>query len=60
MLTKNQVLDAISAMPEDQFNDIENIIEEMLLLEKVSKGLDEMKAGKVISDEELDKEIGQW
>jgi len=34
--------------------------DEMILLEKIEKGLAQSEMGNVISDENLDKEIAKW
>lgn len=60
MLTKKQVVEAINSIPEDKFGDIENIIEEIILLEKIDKGIDAVKKGNVVSEEEANKEMEKW
>lgn len=59
-LTKKQVLEAIEAMPEERFTHIDAVIEELILLEKIERGLEAIKNREVISEEELDQEIEQW
>jgi predicted transcriptional regulator len=60
MLTKKQVLETIDALPEDKFRNIENVIEEIILLDKVEKGLREVKEGNTFSEEEANKEMDKW
>ena len=60
MLTKKQVLETIDALPEDKFKNIENVIEEIILLDKVEKGLKEVKEGNTLSEEEANKEMDKW
>lgn len=59
MITKKQVIDALSAIPEMEFNTL-LAIEEIILLEKVEEGLNDLKIGNVVTDEDLDKEIAKW
>jgi predicted transcriptional regulator len=59
-ISKKQVIDAIEAMPQKEFTSYEEIIEEIILLEKIEEGLADMKAGHVISEEEMNKEINTW
>ena len=59
MLTKKQVIEALSAIPEIEFN-TSLAIEEIILLEKVEEGLNDLKNGNVVTDEDLDKEIAKW
>lgn len=60
MLTKKQVLETIDALPEDKFRNIENVIEEIILLDKIEKGLKEVKEGNTLSEEEANKEMDKW
>ena len=60
MLTKKQVLEAIEAMPEEKFMHIEAVIEELILLEKIEEGLEEMRQGRILTEEEINKEIDKW
>jgi predicted transcriptional regulator len=58
MLTKTQVLKAIKQLP-DNFS-IDEMVDKMILLEKIEIGLAQSERGEVISDESLDKEISKW
>ena len=58
MLTKTQVLKAIKQLP-DNFS-IDEMVDKMILLEKIEIGLIQSEKGEVISDEILDKEISKW
>ncbi len=60
MLTKEKILETIKAMPEERFADIDSVIEEIILLDKIEKGLDAVKKGDVLSEEDIDKEIEKW
>ena len=58
MLTKTKVLKAIKQLP-DEFS-IDEMIDKMILLEKIEIGLTQSEKGNVVSDENLDKEITKW
>jgi predicted transcriptional regulator len=58
MLTKTKVLKAIKQLP-DEFS-IDEMVDKMILLEKIEKGLAQSESGQVISDEELDKVVAKW
>lgn len=58
MLTKEKVISAINKMP-SQFS-IEDIMDELLFIDKIEKGLSQSKTNDVISDQELDKELPEW
>lgn len=59
MITKQQVIEITEQIPDKEFN-AQRVMEEILLLEKIEQGLDDIKNGRAISDEELDKEIEKW
>lgn len=58
MLIKAKVLKAIKQLP-DEFS-IDEMVDKMILLEKIEIGLAQSENGNVISDENLDKEIAKW
>ena len=53
MLNKTKVINTISKFPE-QFS-IDDLVDKMILLEKIENGIKHADNGKVISDDELDK-----
>ena len=57
-MEKKKALEAIKEMPENF--DLEVLIERLIFIEKVEKGLEHVKEGKVISHEELKKIVLQW
>ena len=58
MLTKENVINAINKLP-GEFS-VDQAIDELILLEKIDKGLSQSKSNNVIPDEELDKELPEW
>jgi hypothetical protein len=58
VLTKTKVLKAIKQLPEN-FS-IDEMVDKMILIEKIEIGLAQSKGGEVVSDESLDKEISRW
>ena len=58
MLTREQVIKAINKLPQE-FS-VDQAIDELLLLEKIEKGLADSEADQVIPDEELDKQLPEW
>ena len=57
-MEKKKALEAIKEMPENF--DLEVLIERLIFIEKVEKGLEHVKEGKVISHGELKKIVLQW
>jgi predicted transcriptional regulator len=60
MLTKEKLIESIKNMPEDQFEDIDILLDRIILLEKIENGLKDIKDGNVISEEEMGTIIESW
>lgn len=58
MLTKTNVIKTLSSLP-DSFS-IDELVDKMILLDKIENGLKQANNGKVISEDELDKKIEEW
>ncbi len=58
MLTKEKVINVINQLP-SEFS-IDDAIDELLLLEKIEKGLAQSKENEVISDDNLDEKLPEW
>lgn len=59
-ITKKQVIEVIQAMPQEEFNSTEEIIEELILLEKIEDGLNDLKEGRTMTHDEMKNEIRSW
>jgi predicted transcriptional regulator len=60
MITKEKIIEAIKAMPEDRFEDIDVLLERLVILEKVEKGMKDIEESNVISHEEMKNKIDSW
>ncbi len=60
MITKAEILKTINDLPTDKFESVDDVIEELLFIEKVDEGLKAMKEGKVISEEEANRIMDSW
>lgn len=58
MITKTRLKEQIEHLPEE-FN-IDELIDRLLLIEKIERGIRQSDMGEEISEQELDKEIGKW
>ena len=58
MLTKTKLKEQIEGFPE-QFS-IDELIDRLILVEKIENGNKQSENGEVISESELDKEINAW
>ncbi|MDE1192323.1 MAG: hypothetical protein PW786_09310 [Arachidicoccus sp.] len=59
-ISKLKIIDAIKAMPQEEFEDIDEVIEEIILLEKIEQGLKDMQEGRVYTEEEAKKIMYSW
>ena len=57
-MTKEKVIDSIKELPE-QF-DLDVLLERLLFIEKVEKGLEQAKKGEVVSHEEIKQMVDKW
>ena len=58
MLTRKKVIATIKQLP-DKFS-VDEIIDRIILLEKIETGLEQSKKGKVTPDEGLEKKLPTW
>ena len=58
MLTKLLVKKQLKKLPEE-FS-LDEFVEQLILIQKIVKGLNDSKNNNVISEEDLDKEIEKW
>jgi hypothetical protein len=58
MLTRSNVIKTITKFPE-KFS-VDELVDKMILLDKIEKGLQQADNNQVISDEEMDKKIEEW
>lgn len=58
MITKEKLIHAINRLPEG-FS-IDDVLDELLLIQKIDKGLEQSRSDNVISDADLDKELPEW
>jgi hypothetical protein len=58
MLTVQDIKNKVVDFPDDR--QVEELIDEIISLYKIKRGLDDIKNGDVISGEEFEKEMEQW
>ncbi|MFC2100275.1 hypothetical protein ACFLRZ_00445 [Bacteroidota bacterium] len=58
MLTKTKLKEQIENFPEE-FS-IDELIDRLILIEKIDRGIKQSENGEVISEAELDNEIKKW
>lgn len=58
MLIKDKVLEVLTDLP-DTFS-IDDLVERLIVLDKIEKGLQEVKEGKVVDHKEVKEKLGRW
>jgi hypothetical protein len=58
MLQKSKVLETVEDLP-DRFS-MDELFEKMYVIEKIEKGIEQVRNDETISEEDLDKEIEKW
>lgn len=58
MLTKARIKEQIDKLPE-KFS-LDELIERLILIEKIESGIKQSENGEIISEEEMDNEIEKW
>ena len=58
MLTKTKLLETLQKFPE-RFT-IDELVDKLILIDKIERGNQQSEAGETIPDEEVDKEMQKW
>jgi len=59
-ISKNQVIELIQAMSEDEFTDIDVLLERIMLLNKIEGGGKNIAEGKVYTMDEAKEKLSKW
>jgi len=57
-MKKSQLLETLQAMP-DEFP-VDELIEKLIVLQKIEEGQQQVRAGQVYTDEEAKKKLERW
>ena len=60
MLTKEKIIETIKAMPEDNFTEIEILLERLVLLEKIQSAEEDLEAGRVYTNDQMKEIVKSW
>lgn len=58
MLVKEKVLETIQSLP-DEFS-LDELVDRLILLEKINTGLEQVEEGKTVSQEEAKEKMKKW
>jgi predicted transcriptional regulator len=60
MIIKDKIIEAIKVMQEDKVEGIDKLLERLVILEQVEKGMKDIEEGKSISHEDMKNKIDSW
>ncbi|MFN0082753.1 MAG: hypothetical protein ACKVOM_09575 [Ferruginibacter sp.] len=60
MITKEKLLETIKNMPEEKFKNLDSVLEEIILMDKIENSLEAAARGDVLTEEEMDKLVDSW
>jgi predicted transcriptional regulator len=58
MITKTQIIDSLNNLPENVT--IDQVIEHLIVIEKIQKGLEDSASGEVYSKEQAKDKLKKW
>lgn len=58
MLTKEKIISGIQKLPDTVT--IDEVLDHIVLLEKIETGLEQADKGEVLTEEEMDEKINKW
>ena len=58
MSTKDKIISSIKNLPDSVT--IDEILDQIMLVEKIEKGIEQSSKNQVVSDDELDNRLGKW
>jgi predicted transcriptional regulator len=60
MITKEKLIETIKQMPDEKFTNLDSVLEEIILIDKIENSLEAAARGEVLSEEEMDKLVDSW
>jgi predicted transcriptional regulator len=60
MITKEKLIETIKNMPEEAFTNLDNVLEEIILMDKIENSMNAAARGDVLTEEEMDKLVDSW
>jgi hypothetical protein len=58
--SKKQVIDSINAMPEEEFTDIDVLLERIMMFKKIERAENNIADGKVYTAEKAQQRLSKW
>ena len=58
MNTKEKIIQGLKKLPDTVT--VDDILDQIILIEKIEKGIEQSENNQVVHDDELDKRLGKW
>ena len=58
MMTKTQIINSLQKLPENLT--IDQVIEHLIFIEKIQKGMDDSENGNILSSDEAKEKLNKW
>ena len=58
MMTKTQIINSLQKLPENLT--IDQVIEHLIFIEKIQKGMDDSENGNILSNDEAKEKLNKW
>ncbi len=59
-ISKKQILESINAMTEEEFDDIDVLLERIMVLDKIEKAEKDISEGKVYTTDAAKQHLSKW
>lgn len=59
-IRKQQIIDIINAMPEEEFNDMDMLLERIMMLEKIERAEKNITEGNIYTTENAKQYLAKW
>ncbi len=59
-ISKQQVIESINAMPEEEFANIDVLLERIMVLDKIEKAEKDISEDKVYTTEDAKQQLSKW
>ena len=59
-ISKKQIIESINGMPEEEFNDIDVLLDRIIILNKIEKAEKDISEGRIYKIEEAKQQLSKW
>ena len=60
LISKTKIIELINSLPQEKFEDIDEVIEEINLMKKIERAERGIEEGRVYTHQEIKNHIDQW